>query len=695
MGILDAPTPPAAGLYADTAYPGTYLITRTNTNKGDLVTNAGNYGALDPTGVADCSAILQAAINETSDGGTLLIPPGTYRVNTTISTVGKSLIINAPGVTLVNYTSNGPAIDIRGGMETTYTVSAVTPGTVTIDGNAVPTLDLAVPASTGYVAGDVIKLVADDAIPGGRAAVGGSVARVGQFLSVNSSTSTTVTVLSSGLMDPFTTNIRVARIKQKTCVVNGLTVTVDPSSASGFGVRIFEMVNPTLNGVTVQQSMGAGFTMVGCYGYTLNSPTVGYGNNTGQFGYGITDTSCAFGRVNGLVARNVRHAYTDGTNQIAAGSNSLHQFGRTHGTVVVNSVAHSTTGTGFDTHQYSRGVRFENCQTYNAGTAGFALRGQQHTINNCRAVNPATGLMIFSEDPTDGDSWGHTVDNLTIESPSTLSIDWYVNKASNTLDTRPTRFGRVTVINAPANSINFRNATGRINTLEVSTKDFTTNSARLFTLTNSNISIETLRTDFSGQATSVTGCQPVYMAAGAGVLRVNDWRNTFGGATNANRFNYLVDTSNATPGTTTNRVQAERIVTDYMVATSAIPWADSEGDTYVNFKSLKSTGNNSSSQLVYFSPTTVTSPSWQLNKTTDTNIVLSGLIGSAMNMFTLRNGRFVGQTATIINASGGATLTVQNGSTYNTQTKTGADVALTTNASMVIAWDGTIWRQLS
>jgi hypothetical protein len=44
--------------------------------------------------------------------------------------------------------------------------------------------------------------------------------------------------------------------------------------------------------------------------------------------------------------------------------------------------------------------------------------------------------------------------------------------------------------------------------------------------------------------------------------------------------------------------------------------------------------------------------------------------------------------------SGGGVLTVRNGPTYGVQTKTGADVALATNDSMVITWDGTIWRQV-
>jgi hypothetical protein len=398
--------------------------------------------------------------------------------------------------------------------------------------------------------------------------------------------------------------------------------------------------------------------------------------------------------VTGLSARHVRHAFTDGTNQILAGSTSIHQYGRSYGWVVSDSTAQSTSGSGFDTHQYSRGGHFVNCKSYDAGSAGITLRGQKHKITNCEAIRPLTGLLIFSENPTDGDSHSHTVDGLTIDSPRSLSIDWYVNKASNTLDTRISRFGRVTVINAPANSVNFRNATGRFNSLEISSSNFTTNSAKLGTLTNSVISIETLRTDFTAQTTSVSTCQPFSMSGGS-VLRINDWRNTFGGATNAGRFNYLVDTSGGVAGTTTNRLQVERLVTDYMPATSAIPWADSEGDTYVNFKALKSVGDNASSLYVRFSNTTMTGPSWQFNKTTDTNVMLSGQIGAAVNMFTLKNGRQVGQSARIFNAGGGFSLTVRNGSTYNVQTLTGADVVLTTGQQMVITWDGTIWRQVA
>lgn len=656
--------------------------------------NVKHYGALGNNSADDYAAI-QAAGNAVPDGGTLYFPPGDYRCLTRPNITGKSITIEATGATIINATDADAAFDIRGGMDATYPVTAITASTVTIDGNVIPTLELTTTGVTGYATGDLIKLVADDAIPGGRPEVDGKVARVGEFFPVHTSAGTTVTVLSAGTMDPMTTNIRVARMKPKTCTINGLTVDVDTSvSTSGFGLRIFEMMNPVLNNVSSRRSMGSGITMIGCYSYTANTPDIGFAANTGQFGYGFNDTSCAFGVVVGLSARHVRHAFTDGTNQILAGSTSLHQYGRTYGYYVSDAVGQSTSGSGFDSHQYSRGGHFDNCKSYDAGSAGFTLRGQGHTITNSKAIRPLTGLLIFSENPTDGDSHSHTIDGLTIDSPRSMAIDWYVNKASNALDPRISRFGRITLINAPANSISFRNATGRFNFLEVSASNFTTNSAKLGTLTNANISIETLRTDFTAQTTAVSTCQPFSMSGGS-VLRINDWRNTFGGATNANRFNYFVDTSGGVPGTVTNRLQVERLVSDFMSATSAIPWADSEGDTYVNFKALKSSGGNACSLFIPFSTADLTTARWQLNKTTDTGLTLLGTITAATNMFILRNGRSVGQSARIFNSTGGAALTVRNGSTYNVQTLTGADVVLNTGQSMVITWDGAIWRQVA
>lgn len=69
------------------------------------------FGTVDPTGVADCSAAFQAAANA---GGDIFIPPGTYRLNSTltISFNNTRLIGAGNGHTILNTYSSGHGIHV-------------------------------------------------------------------------------------------------------------------------------------------------------------------------------------------------------------------------------------------------------------------------------------------------------------------------------------------------------------------------------------------------------------------------------------------------------------------------------------------------------------------------------------------------------------------------------------------------------
>jgi len=664
----------------------------------DRATSAADFGTLDLTGSTDMSTVLQAAFNATPDGGTLIIPPGTYRVNTTIVSTGKSIHVYARGAKFVYYGATGVAVQIIGSWDTTYPVTGVAASTQTLDGNTVATLNITVTGTPSYAVGDVIKLVADDAIPGTRPASGGLVARVGQFLVVQSIAGSVVTCISNGLIDPFTTNIRVAKLNPNTCTIDGLTATVQPygllTSVAGL-IQVSQLINPTLTHVTIGQSGGQAINPVSCYGYEIRDCTIGYANNdsaSGIYGYGIADNASSYGRVTGLNARDVRHSYTTNTNQIATNS-SLYGYGRTYGSVISDSVAHGTSGASFDVHSDAQAVRFVNCAAYDSGVGAFSLRGRKNSVIDCRAIRPNIGLYVFSESGMDTDSWGHTIDGLVIDNPVADAIKFYLNQSSNVIDTRPSTIGNVKVINAAATSISFTNATVRAGTLDVTTANFTNNADRLITTNRAYVSIDTLRLDMSAQTSAVTGLLTANMVNNS-TLKIGAMKLTTGAQSVADMFAYMVDTSNATPGNVSNILQVDMAVLDYYkAATYLIPWADSSGDTYVNYRVIRSTGGGSST-YVYFSNSATSTPPHQLSRTTDRAVTMAGTISSALNMPTLRGGRFAGQTVTITNLNGTGTLTVRNGSTYGVTTKSGTDTALAPGAYMVLTWDGTTWRQI-
>lgn len=77
------------------------------------------FSGIDPTGVADSTAALQAALNAT-EGRTLYIPRGKYKVTTTLFVTGRSHHIvgdfanrNTENGTEISYTGTGPCIQIH------------------------------------------------------------------------------------------------------------------------------------------------------------------------------------------------------------------------------------------------------------------------------------------------------------------------------------------------------------------------------------------------------------------------------------------------------------------------------------------------------------------------------------------------------------------------------------------------------
>lgn len=73
----------------------------------------------DPTGVADSKPAFQAAMSAAAaaGGGTVLVPAGTYRMNSTATVLGSGVVIEGAGIrrsVIVNHSTNAPAIAIDG-----------------------------------------------------------------------------------------------------------------------------------------------------------------------------------------------------------------------------------------------------------------------------------------------------------------------------------------------------------------------------------------------------------------------------------------------------------------------------------------------------------------------------------------------------------------------------------------------------
>lgn len=360
------------------------------------------FDGLDPTGATDSTASLAAALAATPDGGTLVIPPGTYRVTgDTLSVTGRSIRLSMHGAVLVQ-ASDGPILRLRGGFDDPVSVTAAADENRTINGaqRTQARLTLAAPPD-GWQVGDVLRLYSDDVIVGARPGSGGAESRRGEFGVIYEVSGSTV-YLGGPLRDTYATAVRAARLPRRAITVEGWS---SETAAEGMTtwtkqhLTIAAAVGPVVDGFAISRGAAQGLMFTGCLGYTARGVDVGYlrdASGSGQYGYAIVDNACEGGRVDAPLVRNVRHAWTDDTARIAAGHDDPAAYGPSRGATITGGRAYGCSGVAWDTHSAGEGHTFVDCHAYGADT-GFGLRGRRHRVINGHAVGCAVGLWVRSD----------------------------------------------------------------------------------------------------------------------------------------------------------------------------------------------------------------------------------------------------------------------------------------------------------
>ena len=106
----------------------------------------------DPTGAVDCTAKLKAAISACPNGSAVYMPPGVYRVSSTVSWTQRSIALRGAGAALTSiksYASSGDVIGLYGGSSSTS--SAITGGLT--HGSSTITVS----SGSGFSAGDYVR----------------------------------------------------------------------------------------------------------------------------------------------------------------------------------------------------------------------------------------------------------------------------------------------------------------------------------------------------------------------------------------------------------------------------------------------------------------------------------------------------------------------------------------------------------
>lgn len=397
-----------------------------------IVADPESFPGIDPTGATDSTKGLQDALLATPNGGQLQIPGGTYRIDGNLSIPsGRSLKIVGYGATLV-HSGNVPLLTASGEYGAPVAVGNLRVEDVTFgSGASAPVSRFSTTNNPGWRAGDVLKIVSDDAIPESRAGSGGNQSRLGEFAVVHAVDGKTTT-LAAPLREPYSTNVRLVTVSEQTVTLEGMTFdTTDAGVSNSLGVTIhlMRLREPIIRNVRIRRASSIALQLSSCFGYSVTNCLVdGVTENlpNGQLGYGVLDNGSAFGRINGGLFRRVRHAYTDDSPRIAANS-AAGGYGRTYGTQVVGAVATMTFNNAWDTHHSSESVQFISCAAVGGipqgdqGFAAFGLRGKNHRVVGCLSIDMESGVTVFSEGAS-GLSYGHTVSDLLVRRATSAAI---------------------------------------------------------------------------------------------------------------------------------------------------------------------------------------------------------------------------------------------------------------------------------
>lgn len=362
------------------------------------------FAGIDATGATSSTAGLQAAHDATPDGGTLIIPPGTYLSTGRINSTDKSIRVQAYGATFLVDHINA-VFRATATFGTTYSVTAQTPTQYTDSrGATLLVTDLTVDGTPNYVSGDLLKIAADNEMPH----MPGSV--TGQFVQVVSSSGSTVRI-AGRLRDPMTTNVRLAKASHKRVEWSGGTFTTTDAILAGTTMASEGMIflryydSPVVRDIRVTSAAGVGAaTFRGCWHYQFEDSAVEYCQSDGtKYGYGFNDDGSNFGVARNIEVRNATNLLSTNGGTATAGSN-VGDFSECYGLTVTNCLAYGMKQSAFSTHTGGSGVRFIDCQIQDC-YRGYALRGREHQIIGGFIRNTST-TAIEVHSTGGGDAYG-------------------------------------------------------------------------------------------------------------------------------------------------------------------------------------------------------------------------------------------------------------------------------------------------
>lgn len=674
------------------------------TDQAFIIAGPDRFPGIDPTGFLDSAPGLQEAFAETPPGGTIIIPPGLYKLHSRITVFdGRSINVIAHGATFVQ-SSDNPVFTVLGPYEEILPVSSANRIVASYGSGTAEVTQLILPAGApGWSKGDLVKIVADDGIPGAREAQGELRSRVGEFAIVDSVTSGEVR-LNHLLRGNYTQNIRATRVNKQSIRWSGGTFQTAPELKDkwlGPIMSFANLVRPIISDVTINVCSGIGVQVVSCFAYEIRNLAVNYSPNQSsqqQYGYGILDNSCNHGRVIGGTFRHVRHGYTDDTPQIAPGS-SIHSYGGTYATLILGAHTFGSTAAAFDTHHCSEATHFLGCHAVggtplSSTSVGFQLRGRNHRVSSCSVDMMPVGLSVVNES-AGGDSFGHTVDNLFVSQADETAIVSSVRGSSHPLamqwDSRVNLQARNITVVESRRFMSALNSTVRLSgSSYVAPAGVSGSYYSGLRTTNSHVDFQDVLFDYSLNSAGIP--QPFNSSPSSNAipgiqmtrLQNVDIRINFDAAERAGRPFH--GTGHDVYGKSVSWSHPFPSMPGVLSAGSSLQWACDYSET--------SPRSDLNSGFTFMNAAMLAGPLHWLNRSIDsTQFVQTNPRGENIVAQTFPPGKVRGQTL-IIWQDGKGTWTIGHGGNFRTALLGDEPVVMRDGDQIRVVWDGASWRQV-
>lgn len=392
----------------------------------ERVFNTDTYGSGAAPGLAvNIATAFATAIADTPAGGKLIVPPGSYAVNSLMTLIpNKDITIELDDAEFVFGTATS-AMLLQSTFGTAYPVSEVysfyttdgawghTGGT---SGEQMWVIRLLLATTVSWKKGQLVKLVSDDVISD----TGTAANKSSQSFTVIGVSGNYV-YLAGYPLYTFATNVRVAAwpTDQHTLIGGEYRHADSVLAGSTMGYALVQTrysAYSLIKDAVVTASAGPAFQPHRCYGAELRNIRVDYAQDSPStfFGYAVNDAS-EYTVVDSMRAYRVRHGYTTGSGGPANGS-AIREYIRPYGAIVKDARVYGSSQTALDTHEDGACVTFLNPVVENC-YSGIAPRGPDCKIIGGRITGPIKSDCILfwtyhSSRPTNGYVDGIFIDGV-------------------------------------------------------------------------------------------------------------------------------------------------------------------------------------------------------------------------------------------------------------------------------------------